>query len=66
MIDGLLEGLIHVSTTRLVQAKAFSSVWEASGGGNDPKREAAIEAAFAKVRTCLDDFEAKARAQKGK
>lgn len=40
-------------------------MWEASGGGDDPKHEAAIEAAFAKMRTCLDDFEARARAQKG-
>ncbi len=42
-------------------------MWEAAGGGgSDPKHEATVEAAFARVRTCLDDFEARAREQRGK
>lgn len=63
-VTGAVRGLIISQLTFFIQAKAFSGVWAASGDGNDPKHEAAIEAAFAKMRTCLDDFEAKARAQK--
>lgn len=48
------------------EARGFNSVWAASGGGSDPKHEAAIEASFARMRTCLDDFEKRAREQRRK